>query len=243
MTRSGVRKSQEPCAVPVSVTTGQHPDTQTPRHTDTWTHGHTDTETQRHSHRHRQRCTCVGWSTNRDNEIAKIIINYFRRRISHQLAKINSKWNNISLVFSPQWYHSERQCTACPLPLTPTSRNASARPARIMIPYFQAERSHTVWFQSLFPPSPKKKVKKVDSWQNSWLHTSRDLVCCVDEGRRRMSQIVKRGQLHGFEQELCDRTHTNKKKCAPGVSQRCRDTETEWCLSCRTSCLAEILKD
>ena len=68
MTRSGVRKSQEPCAVPVSVTTGQHPDTQTHRHTDTWTHGH------------RQRCTCVAWSTNRDNEIAKIIINYFRRR-------------------------------------------------------------------------------------------------------------------------------------------------------------------
>ena len=39
MTRSGVRKSQEPCAVPVSVITGQHPDTRTHRHRDT------DTET------------------------------------------------------------------------------------------------------------------------------------------------------------------------------------------------------
>ena len=111
VTRSGVRKSQEPRAVPVSVTTGQHPDTrthghmdtrthghtdtrthrhtdtQTHRHTDTQTHRHTDTQTQRHrdteTQRHRQRCTCVGWSTNRDNEIAQIIINYFRRRISH----------------------------------------------------------------------------------------------------------------------------------------------------------------
>ena len=62
VTRSGVRKSQEPCAVPVSVTTSQHPDTQTQRDTrthghtdtqtqrDTRTHGHTDTQTQRHRH-------------------------------------------------------------------------------------------------------------------------------------------------------------------------------------------------
>ena len=46
VTRSGVRKSQEPCAVPVSVTTSQHPDTQTQRET----HGHMDTETQSHRH-------------------------------------------------------------------------------------------------------------------------------------------------------------------------------------------------
>ena len=92
--------------MPVSVTTGQHPDTQTHRHTDTWTHGHMDTRTHRHRHRHRQRRTCVGWSTNRENKIAKRIINYFRRRISRQLAKNNSKWNKISLaIFSPQWYH------------------------------------------------------------------------------------------------------------------------------------------
>ena len=86
VTRSGVRKSQEPCAVPVSVTTGQRKDTQTHGHTDTQTHRHRDTETQRH--RHRQRCACVGWSTNRDNEIAKIIINYLRRQIRHLLEKL-----------------------------------------------------------------------------------------------------------------------------------------------------------
>ena len=55
MTRSGVRKSQEPCAVPVSVTTGQHPDTQTHGHTDTETQRHRDTETQRHRDTETQR--------------------------------------------------------------------------------------------------------------------------------------------------------------------------------------------
>ena len=47
VTRSGVRKSQEPCAVPVSVTTGQHLDTQTHGHMDTHRHTqtHTDTDT------------------------------------------------------------------------------------------------------------------------------------------------------------------------------------------------------
>ena len=64
----------------------RHTDTDTPTATATHGHGHGHT---RHRHRH---------------ETAKILINYFRRRISHYLSKIHSKWINFSLaIFSPQW--------------------------------------------------------------------------------------------------------------------------------------------
>ena len=67
-----------------------HTDTHTDKHTEHTTHRDRDTDTHRHRH-----------------ELTKILINYFRRRISHLLAKINSKWINVSLaIFSPQWYTS-----------------------------------------------------------------------------------------------------------------------------------------
>ena len=85
VTRSGVRKSQETCAVQVSVTTCQHPDIQTHRHTDTWTHGHTDTETQRHRHRERDRLESKRPRVNEDKRNSRL------RKCSHATSEVWEK--------------------------------------------------------------------------------------------------------------------------------------------------------
>ena len=88
MIRSGVRKSQQVCAVPVSVTTGQDTETQTHRdpETQTQTRRHRDTQTDRHTHTptHTDTHTQTHTDTQTHNEIEFSLVQRERWPVASQ---------------------------------------------------------------------------------------------------------------------------------------------------------------